>query len=154
MSLCSAVFFLVLPWYGIPIQAKKTLWSSTMSSDLLSHWNCQILSQEVVVGDLLSALERIFCAEGQLKLLGDLGTRCCTFLGSGTTTPEARSLVGGNMSGFPQFLGNSEFFSIQNWWFWGWCFWNPLSFQVFLTWQLASPSIPSNSETQVQMNGP
>ncbi len=55
------------------------------------------------MGDLLSALERIFCAEGQLKLLGDLGTRCCTFLGSGTTTPEARSLVGGNMSGFPQF---------------------------------------------------
>ena len=114
MSLCSAVFSCVAMIYGIPIQEKKTLWSSTMSSDPLGHWNCQILSQEVVVGDLLSALERIFCAEGQLKLLGDLGTRCCTFLGSGTTTPQPAVWLVETCQVFHNF-GKFWIFSIQNW---------------------------------------
>ena len=152
MSLYSADAFLRFPpGYGIPIQ-KNTVLSGHLPN--LHCWvteTARFVSQEVVVGDLLSALERIFCCPGpgQLKLLGEPGQPGFSshdFLGSGTGTKIKRhrfnrSLVGGNMSDFPINFGKFWIFSIQNCYFLGLGVWNPLSFQVFFDVQLASLSI-------------
>lgn len=144
MSLYSADAFLRFPpGYGIPIQ-KNTVLSGHLPN--LHCWvpeTARFVSQEVVVGDLLSALERIFCCPGpgQLKLLGEPGQPGFSshdFLGSGTGTKIKRhrfnrSLVGGNMSDFPIILGNSESFQSKTAIFWDLVFEILWVSRVFLT---------------------